>query len=296
MAKEGFDRRSFIKAAASVSAGVGAAGALGAAGYGIVRPVSDVGVEVVPISYPGVKVIKGSPAPYGLPLIPLEIDDNGEFVGRPDAREKQLKWYKYCSHERAPGTFSDYDGDNLLRFHVSEEKLAKGLEAWYTDLVDQTITPEDFPESEPKEAFSKFPGVGAPFRWRSEGVESESLITGLIIQAPKDEMLSNGSLQGSARANDEILNWMPEHPNNPDKLFYACCSFCTHFCCVPGFHTAEISKRSGYGDTIFCTCHLSRYDPFTFDQYNRTIFEYPNAGPGGGDGGESGGGSGGGGH
>lgn len=290
MAGEGFDRRSFIKACA----GVGAAGAAAAAGFGMLRPISDVDVNIVPISYPGVKVLKGSPAPYGMPLIPLEIED-GVLKGRPDAAEDQLKWYKYCSHERAPGTFpegaiSGFTPTNEIKYFVTEEKIEKGLDVWYEDLIGNPIRADDFPKEEPNESFDSFTGVGAPFEWRSEGVPAESKITGIIVKFPKEE-LSFDSRVPAPQA-EEMDAWFPEVPGEPENVFLGCCSFCTHFCCVPGFHEAELALSSGYGGTIFCTCHLSRYDPFTIQNYNRTIFTFPNGA--GGD--EGGGGGGGGGH
>jgi Rieske Fe-S protein len=289
MPGDGFDRRSFVKACA----GVGAGGAVTAAGFGMLQPVSDVGVEIVNISYPGMRVLPGSPAPYGLPLIPLEITDDGILRGRPDAAEDQLKWYKYCSHERAPGTFQGFESDNVLRYDVSEEKVAKGFDAWFTEHIDEEVHYSDFPKDTPDEQWEGYPGSGAAFRWRSEGVEPESKISGIIVRAPKEE-LGFMSTVPTPIADEIREGWFPEHPDDPDDIFMACCSFCTHFCCVPDFHTAELAISSGYGDTIFCTCHLSRYDPFQIETYNRTIFEYPDAGPGGGGGG--GGGEGGGGH
>jgi Rieske Fe-S protein len=289
MTDQGFDRRSFIKACA----GVGAAGAAGAAGFGMLRPIADVEVEIVPISYPGVKVMRGSPAPYGLPLIPLEITSSGELKGRPDAAPDQLKWYKYCSHERAPGTSQDFETDNLARYFVTEEKLAKGLDAWYEDLIGDVVTVDDFPDEDPNPTFSKYDGVGAPFEWRSEGIEPALKITGIVVRMPKTD--ENGdpriSFDGATTPPPaEVQEWFPEDPNDPDYMYMACCSFCTHFCCVPGFHESQLAESSGYGQTIFCSCHLSRYDPFTIEGYNRTIFEYPGAA------GEAGGEGGGGGH
>jgi Rieske Fe-S protein len=35
---------------------------------------------------------------------------------------------------------------------------------------------------------------------------------------------------------------------------------CTHFCCVPGFKSAEYP---GGADGVYCQCHQSIYDPFT---------------------------------
>lgn len=284
MAGEGFDRRSFIKACA----GVAGAGAAAAAGFGMFRPVSDVGVEIIPISYPGVKVLEGSPAPYGMPLIPLELTSDGALRGVPDVTDDQLMWYKYCSHERAPGTFQDFESDNLISYYVTEEKIEKGLDAWYKGQIGDTIRVEDFPDEEPSDDFQQFPGVGAPFEWRSAGVPSESKITGIVIKVPRDELEFNGPIPAPEEA------FIVEHPDDPEIVFIATCSFCTHFCCVAGFHEAQLALSSGHGSRIFCTCHLSRYDPFTIETYNRTVFSFPDAeaehSGGGGDGGSGGGG------
>lgn len=288
----GIDRRNFIKACA----GVGAAGALAAAGFGIARPISDVPVEVVPITYPAIKVLEGSPAPYGLPLIPLRVEDDGRLVGIPDAAEDQLKWYKYCSHERAPGTEPSFESDNELSYFVTEEKIAKGFDAWYKDFVGEPVNVNDFPDGEPLEKFSQFPGVGAAFKWRSNGVDPEDTITGIVVRVdtselPVDAIQFDGRRIPEAEAEQIRNDWFPQDPNNPDVRYIAFCSFCTHFCCVPGFHEGDLAISSGFGGTVFCSCHLSRYDPFVITKYDRTIFVFPEPGEGE-EGGDQGGGGG----
>ncbi len=273
MSGQGFDRRAFIKACA----GVGAAGAAAAAGFGMLRPLSDVTAEVFDITYPGILVMEGSPAPYGLPLIPLRREDNGDLVGRPDAAgSDQLNWYKYCSHERAPGTEQGFESSNKLSYFVTEEKIHKGFDAWYKDIIGDTVNVNDFPASEPLELFEGLPGVGAAFKWRSEGVDPEDTITGIVVRYPEDRF--NFTAKIPAPQQEELLSWFPEDPNNPGERFVAFCSFCTHFCCVPGFHESELAVTSGFGETVFCSCHLSRYDPATFSRYNRQIFVFPNEG------------------
>ncbi len=269
MANEGFDRRSFIK----TCVGVGATGAAAAAGAGMLLPLSDVDVEIVPISYPGVQVLEGSPAPYGLPIIPLEITGDGELRGVPDAFDDQLQWYRYCGHERTPGALPDWDGDDMIRFHVTEERQAGGLDTWYADSINDAVRWQDFPEDTPDPLFDEFPGAGAPFRWRSEGMAPERTLTGIVLRAPAEILEFTGSVPPPQQ--DDLRQWMPEHPEDPDSVFLACMSRCTHFCCIARFHEDSLAVQSGYGDRIFCTCHLSRYDPFTVDAYNRTIFRYP---------------------
>ncbi len=277
MPDEGFDRRSFIKACA----GVGAAGAAAAAGIGMLRPLTDMDVEIIPISYPGVHVMRGSPAPYGLPIIPLEITDEGALRGVPDAFENQLQWYRYCGHERTPGALPTWDGDDLIRYHVQEERLRKGLDTWFADIIGDQVRWQDFPEDTPDPLFADFPGAGAPFQWRSTDQPAESTLTGMILRAPAEIVDFTAAIVPTQE--EEIRDWMPQHPEDPDSVFLACASMCTHFCCVARFHEDRLAVQSGYGDRIFCTCHLSRYDPFTIDVYNRTIFRYPEAEEEGGD-------------
>lgn len=269
MPDEGFDRRSFIKACA----GVGAAGVATAAGIGMLRPLSDIDVEIIPIAYPGVQVLRGSPAPYGLPIIPLEFTSNGELRGVPDAFDDQLQWYRYCGHERSPGALPSWEGDNVIRYDVTDERLAGGLDTWYADDIGEIVSWDDFPEDTPDPLFEDFPGAGAPFRWRSEGQAPESTLTGIVFRAPAEIIDFTAGIV--PQQEEDIRDWMPEHPDDPDTVFLACASMCTHFCCVARFHEDRLAVQSGYGESIFCTCHLSRYDPFTIDVYNRTIFRYP---------------------
>lgn len=268
MPHDGLDRRRFIQ----VAARVGAAAAFGAAGYGLLRPASDVDVNVVPIRYPGAKVLPDSPAPYGLPLIPLRLDDDGALVGVADAAEGQLSWYKYCGHERAPGTDPSFATDDRLRYFAAGSAGSGGPAPWYGDRLDEVVAADHFPDTPPDERFAPFPGVGAPFAWRSEGLTPGDAIQGIVVRAPVQMLRFEGA---AAVDRDALLAWMPPDPADPSFRFVACCSFCTHLCCVPGFHASQVALDKNAGETIFCACHFSKYDPFTFTYYDRTIYVFP---------------------
>jgi Rieske Fe-S protein len=45
------------------------------------------------------------------------------------------------------------------------------------------------------------------------------------------------------------------------NLYVAVSSFCTHFCCAPGYREAEkLARPRAAWDNIFCTCHNSNYN------------------------------------
>jgi Rieske Fe-S protein len=273
-----WDRRAFIKGCA----GAGVVGALGAAGYGVARVPSDLKVEIVRVTCPAIAVLKGSPAPYGLPLIPLRIDPTGDLHGVPDAAPSQLDWYRYCSHERAPGLREEFASTNALTY-FTEARDVEGERPWYADRIGQTVNANHFPERETLTLFEQQPGVGAPFAWRSAGVDREDILTGIVVRAPAHRLRFTERVDPEVRTTIEA-EWFPRDPARPDQMFLAFCSFCSHFCCVPGFHAAKAAVNKGFADKVFCTCHDSRYDPFTITMVDRHAYRYhdePHLGRGG---------------
>ncbi len=256
---EGVDRRSFVKACV----GVAAAGSVGAAGFGLFKPLAIVKPSTSKIvKYLGAKVLTGSPAPRGLPLIPLSVNDEGYIEGIPD----HLDWYRYCSHEEAPGLADPGStSDNVLRYFLTEEKIVKAGDAakdiwWYADLLEEKVHVDHFKNLEP--------GTGAAVRWRSEGLSGNDVVTAIILK-----------LDPSKFKSEDYKEFMTDDGSN--LIGYS--SFCTHFCCVPGFKEDQTAEKLGFWDTIFCTCHNSRYDPTDLVEYEFTLKL-------GDDGGDSGGG------
>ncbi|HLF06925.1 MAG TPA: hypothetical protein VI893_07135, partial [Thermoplasmata archaeon] len=214
-------------------------------------PLSTSRLRIRPYPYLGARVLR-RPAPNGIPLIPLRLNAAGELEGVPELKgvtpSHNLGWYRYCSHEAAPGLDPDFTDDNVLRYYNAPAKVqfaAKelGHPLWYAGRLEERMRA------------SQFPGVdfGAPFRWRSEGQEQNNIITGIVIRIdparlggrPVEKFLARDADSGAA--------------------FIAFCSFCSHMCCVPGY--AESSQAGPDLDKVLCTCHGSLYDPRDIRQF-----------------------------
>jgi hypothetical protein len=248
--KKPIPRRDFVKKS-MIAASAGAALAFGAPN---VVPLSYNPRKIPRFPYLGARVLPRSPAPQGIPLIPVTINKDGVLEGVPENKLSPIKhnldWYKYCSHEVAPGLTLDFTDDNKFYYYTNPEKVlvakAQGLDPWYSGLLGQPLRPEHF----------KALGDGAPFRWRSEGQVGTNIVTGILI-----------------KVNPEKVKSLPAgfvHDNKDGTGFIAVCSFCAHFCCVPGYleNNSPLTKGQssdkgevGVNNTIiYCSCHDSRYD------------------------------------
>ncbi|MBW3583276.1 MAG: Rieske 2Fe-2S domain-containing protein [Euryarchaeota archaeon] len=265
--EEGIDRRSFVKGCL----GAATIGAVGAAGFGLFKQVAVVKETTTRfIEYFGAKVLTGSPAPRGLPYIPLALDEDGEtIIGVPE----HLDWYRFCAHEQAPGLANEgFTDDNKLYVNITEDKLHGATQDvidqwWYLDKRDQPLKMRDF--------IGRDVDTGAPFRWRSEGQRGNDMVTGIILLLDRERVKAKPELEEFAIM-DERLG---------DGVLVAFNSFCTHFCCVPGYHEDTTAEKYDAWDKIFCTCHNSRYDPYEIVDYDFTLVlgtEAEKAGGGGG--------------
>lgn len=250
-APEGMGRRQFVKTAM----GVAVVGAVGTTTAGLVVPLSTSRLKIRRFPYLGAKKV-GGPAPQGIPLIPLKVKD-GFVEGVPELKNAgvnhNLDWYKYCAHEGAPGLEADFTADNVLRYFnnpakvkTAEKELGRSL--WYADKLDQKIEVAHFTEV----------GMGAPFRWRSEGQEQNNIVTGIVIRVDPEKV-------GGKRA--EPGKKFIGKDEESGAAFIAFCSFCAHFCCVPGFKESKIPLDKGLFEKIYCTCHDSVYDPLNIHEY-----------------------------
>lgn len=247
--KKGIDRRTFVRRAV----GTAAFGAAGAVGLGTVAPLSTtIGIRIPRFPYFGAKIIDG-PAPKGIPIIPVKIDDDGNVTGdpsfAPEDTESILEWYKYCSHDEAPGLEPGFTDDNKFYYFQNQEKIhvaeAQGIDLWYKNKLDKPMKVDDFTEY----------GRGAPFKWRSQNQVDNNIVTGIAIKVRPDQV------KGLAEAEELI--------GGPfmDQDIIAFCSFCAHFCCVPGYKEAKDAEARGYWEQMFCTCHGSAYDPLDLSGY-----------------------------
>lgn len=249
------DRRSFVKACVT-TAGVGALAASGlglAAGLEIPRKAG-----LPPVRYFGTHRVAG-PAPRGIPYIPIAVE-NGTFVGKPvipapdgSGDITALDWYKYCGHSGAPGLQLDSTNDNTLTY-LAKEEYEHLITPWFKEHLGKPVKPEHFLAD----------SFGAAFKWRSEGQTGSSVLTGVIIRAPKAELLRVESTVPPAKPiSEEEYKWVLENVfcEHEGNVYVGVSSFCTHFCCAPGYREAEkLARPRAAWDNIFCTCHNSNYN------------------------------------
>lgn len=245
------DRRSFVK----TCVGVAGAGAIAASGLGMAAGLAiprKAGGAL--IRYFGAHKV-GGPAPRGVPYIPITVE-NGVFVGKVMEFETvggekitNLDWYKYCGHAGAPGLQPGFTQDNTLTYFIAEEKL-KAITPWYKDLLGQPIRPEHFPGD----------SFGAGFMWRSKGQSGTNVLTGVIIKAPEKEITQVSSTVAPAKpVKPEEFDFVRKEIHHEN--FIGVSTFCTHFCCIPGYKEAEgLARPRDAWDNMFCTCHNSNYN------------------------------------
>lgn len=248
----GMNRRSFVKA----SLGAGVLGAGAAAAYGMGKPLALTGgTQAVKVEFLGAKRV-GGPAPRGLPILPLELDSEGNIIGQiveTDGGLTNLDWYQYCGHEDAPGLQAEVNfPDNLVRYFITPDKIAQGFNPWYADLVGNPMNVNDFPDV----------GFGAAGNWRSEGQTGAGIITAIVVNVGKD--LDNVGGTGNKLTFEDADQWAdPVRAQVEETGLLGFVSFCSHFCCVPGWKEADksLADSKNAWDTLFCTCHFSVYDP-----------------------------------
>lgn len=248
------DRRSFVKACVA-TAGVGALAASGlgmAAGLAIPRKPGQ-----PPVRYFGTHRVAG-PAPRGLPYIPIEVKD-GVIVGKTSLTSLEgealdpLEWYKYCGHSGAPGLAPDFTDDNTLTY-LPKEEYDHLITPWFKQWLDQPVRVEHFPAD----------SFGAAFKWRSEGQGGANVLTGSVIRVAKSEIKRVDSPVPPAKAISQAeVDWLLENvfAVEGNSVFIGVSSFCTHFCCAPGYREAEkLARPRAAWDNLFCTCHNSNYN------------------------------------
>jgi Rieske Fe-S protein len=230
-----FSRRAFVKGCAVA----GAAGAGIAGGLSMAKPLSIQGAtRRVDVNYLAAKKV-GGPAPRGIPILPLNFASDGTLEGSPTlGGESVLDWYKYCGHEDTDGLQEDYE--------PQDEKLVyppdKGGDRWFADYQGEPMKKEHFEEV----------NQGAPVRWRSYGKEGNNIISAVVLKVDPESIAFEGVDQA-----------LVEEAGLAEG-FVGFVTFCTHFCCVPGWkHAPEQAKPRNAWDNLFCTCHYSVYDPFT---------------------------------
>jgi Rieske Fe-S protein len=295
---ESSDRRRFVK------------GVVGSASLAAVGTTTAVSVDSATqrtgegggtTSFFGIENTDG-PAPRAMPMIPIEIDDEGYIKGNyPEISTETIKgeevqvaeeqlggityaaeWFQFCGVQGYAGIQPSYDGDNYFRYSESPPY------DWQSDLAGERANIDEFSDYKTWGNDIGKAGLGKPamVTWRSQ--DTESTIPAQILRATEVERLQD-ILTGpagtwlDAAAEKGAIAWM-------DK--------CTHFCCVPTFKGTPQSAQFGGANAVYCPCHQSIYDPYSI--VKRAFVAYPRpedgGGGGGGGGGGDGGGGGGGGH
>ena len=236
-----------------------------------------------PTDYVGIENTDG-PAPRGMPIVPLSIDDEGYLKGIwPEVKEKKLengntvtiteqeiggvtytgRWYQYCGAQTAQGLRPDADQDNYLR-------SKPGLYEWQGDHEPgQKLHVDDFADYEEWTNGIGSAGSGKPAQttWRSES-EGEQDVQELPVQVLRSSKVSELPAE-SDRA--EFLRAATESD------FIAWLDKCTHFCCTPGFNSSTDATKFDATDAVYCQCHQSVYDPFSPVELSFNAFPRPDS-------------------
>ncbi|MFT4890460.1 MAG: Rieske Fe-S protein [Halobacteriales archaeon] len=270
------DRRRFVKGVVGVSALMGTASLGGVTINSLTAPTGEGGGTVV---YRGVENTAG-PAPRGMPQIPVEIDDEGYLKGRfpeyettmVEGREVRVarmevggmtygvQWFQYCGVQSYAGIQPDADQDEYFRYSSGsgydwqKETVSEGDRVHVDHFSDYETWGNEFGTA----------GVGKPgaATWRSQGLSGKDTIPVLILRSKRvEEMVA-----------DSDDPWLQAATQDG---FMAILNKCTHFCCVPGFKTTGDAAKFGAANEIYCPCHQSVYDPFSFIETNFTALPRP---------------------
>ncbi|MFD1514734.1 ubiquinol-cytochrome c reductase iron-sulfur subunit [Halomarina rubra] len=260
-------RRRFVKGVlgASVLAGVGTAG-----GAAVTTATNPAGLGGGNIEFLGIELVEG-PAPRGMPLIPVEIGDDGTISGLwPEAEQRDVggrsvavaqtdvggttystEWFQYCGIQDIPAIDPEADQDNTFRYDESSpydwqsEDVTAGDPMNVADFEDYNSWGNGIGQA----------GLGKPATgtWRSDGVDSEETLPVQVLRiadSEADRMRQDPTMAAwlDAAAPENVLAWL---------------SKCTHFCCVPGFKSTPQSTQFNAENDVYCPCHQSVYDPFS---------------------------------
>ena len=275
-------RRRFVKgvvgSATLASVGTGAAAAVGTA-----TAATGAGGGLTPFF--AIENTDG-PAPRGMPLIPLEIE-NGELKGVwPDNVEGGVAqtqiagetyssaWFQYCGVQTYPGVQPNADQDNFIR------AAAGSPYPWMEDIEGGTkLTVDMFSDYQEWGNDIGKDGIGKPAMasWRSQDVSPQETMVVQVLRSARIQELRQNPPEG---VNGDFVRAV-----TTEEGFIAWLDKCTHFCCVPGFKAFADSAKFGAADRVYCQCHQSVYDPFSIVSGTFVALPRPEGDSGGGEGG-----------
>ncbi|MFB6104890.1 MAG: ubiquinol-cytochrome c reductase iron-sulfur subunit [Halobacteriaceae archaeon] len=274
-------RRRFVKGVVG-SAALTGVGATTAAGVNLTTsPTGTGGGQTV---FYGIENTDG-PAPRGMPMIPVRIDNEGYLRGYyPEVKEVERRgrtvtvaqeqlggieysanWFQYCGVQGYEGIQPAYKGDNYFRY-----ASGAGTYQWQQEAVSpgQRVNVEDFSDYETWGNGIGRAGIGKPalVTWRSQDTENT-----IPVQVLRSTLLEDMK----ASASGAPKQWLDASTQNG---FMAWLNKCTHFCCVPGFKASEQSAEFGAANEVYCPCHQSVYDPFSIVKRSFIAFPRPEEG------------------
>ncbi len=262
------DRRRFVKGVV----GGAALGSVGTVTAATVQPATfQAGEGGGNTTYFGIENTDG-PAPRGMPMIPIRIDDEGFLRGLyPEPEERTVdgepvlvaeteiagvtyspNWFQYCGVQSYQGLAPSADQDDYFRYSSppvpyewQSENVEPGDRVNVSDFEDYRDWGNDIGQS----------GIGKPAAatWRSVDVPSTDTIPVQILRIPPDVLQQ-------MREDSAFGEWLDAAS---EQNFVAWLNKCTHFCCVPGFKTSRQSLRFDAGNRVYCPCHQSVYDPYS---------------------------------
>jgi len=256
---ESSGRRRFVKGVVG-SAGMAGVGAGGVATLNaITNPTGAGGGQT---TYYGVENISG-PAPRAMPIVPLEIDDQGDLRGvYPTVQEVEqqgqtvqvarmelggityeVDWFQYCGVQEYQGLQPGYEGDNYFRY-------TGGPSSYDWQPTSGVVNVEDFEDYETWTNGIGEAGLGKPAlaSWRSQNVDNA-----IPIQIIRSERI----MEKIDEEDGEAIQFLEAATQDG---FIAILNKCTHFCFVPGFRSSKYENADNY---IYCPCHQSIYNPFS---------------------------------
>ena len=209
------------------------------------------------------------PAPRGMPMIPVRIDDEGFLQGHfPEwetvqeaglevqvAREEiggieyGAQWFQYCGVQTYPGLQPDADQDNYFRYADNPPYQ------WQSDEVSagDQVNVSDFEDFESWGNGIGRAGIGKPamVTWRSQDVGGSGTMPVQVLRIPPDDF---------EQVTSDSQEWLDAAS---EQNFIAWLDKCTHFCCVPTFKGTKQSAQFDAENDVYCPCHQSVYDPYS---------------------------------
>lgn len=274
---ESSGRRRFVKGVVG-AASLTAVGATTVGGVQLATSASGGGGG--PTEFFGIENTAG-PAPRAMPMIPVEVDDEGFLKGvYPEVKEVERQgqtltvaeqelggttysaaWFQYCGIQNYEGVAPGYEGDDFLRYSSGTDYDWQSQEVSAGDRVNV----EDFQDYEEWGNGIGRSGLGKPAQvtWRSQDTEAT---------IPVQVLRSTGVPEMVEQAEGDVATWLEA---TTEDSFILWLNKCTHFCCTPGYKTTAQAAEFGGEDAVYCPCHQSVYDPFSVVRRRFIAFPRP---------------------